>query len=53
MTIKQDIEQLERIKVLRVLGVPISDIRELKDGKLNLEPLWKTVSNCCMRKSRT
>lgn len=32
-----DIEQLERIKVLRVLGVPISDIRELKDGKATLD----------------
>ena len=41
MTIKQDIEQLERIKVLRVLGVPISDIRDLKDGKLNLDAVME------------
>lgn len=38
---QQDIEQLERIKVLRVLGVPISDIRELKDGKLNLDAVME------------
>lgn len=34
---EEDIEQLERIKVLRVLGVPISDIRALKDGKATLD----------------
>lgn len=34
---QQDVEQLERVKVLRVLGVPISDIRQLKDGKATLE----------------
>lgn len=38
---QQDIEQLERIKVLRVHGVPISDIRDLKDGKLNLETVME------------
>lgn len=34
---EQDVAQLERIKVLRVLGVPISDIRELKDGRASLD----------------
>ncbi len=33
---QRDVEQLERIKVLRVLGVPISDIRQLKDGAVSL-----------------
>lgn len=33
----REVEQLERIKVLRVLGIPISDIRELQKGKLTLD----------------
>lgn len=33
----RDVEQLERIKVLRILGIPISDIRGLQKGELTLD----------------
>lgn len=33
----RDVEQLERIKVLRILGVPIFDIRELQKGNITLD----------------
>lgn len=38
---QQDVEQLERIKVLRILGVPISDIRKLKDGAATLNDVME------------
>lgn len=34
---ERDVEQLERVKVLRVLGVPICDIRELQKGTITLD----------------
>lgn len=34
---ERDVAQLERIKVLRILGIPISDIRELNEGSATLD----------------
>lgn len=34
---QKDVEQLERIKVLRILGIPISDIREFGAGQTTLD----------------
>lgn len=34
---ERDVEQLERIKILRLLGVPITDIKEIDAGIISLE----------------
>lgn len=36
-----DVKQLERIKVLRTLGIPISDIREMQNGSISLEEVME------------
>lgn len=38
---QEDVAQLERIKVLRILGVPISDIRRLGTGKTTLDQVME------------
>ena len=38
---EEDVKQLERIKVLRTLGVPISDIRDLQNGTHSLEEVME------------
>ena len=38
---EDDMKQLERIKVLRTLGVPISDIRDLQSGKYALDEVME------------
>lgn len=38
---EEDVKQLERIKVLRTLGVPISDIRDLQNGSLSLDEVME------------
>lgn len=38
---EKDVEQLNRIKVLRLLGVPIADIKELNAGSMTLEDAMK------------
>lgn len=38
---QKDAELLERIKVLRILGIPVSDIRILNTGKITLNEVIK------------
>lgn len=49
---EKDVAQLERIKVLRILGVPISDIRELHEGNTSLDTVMAQRLNALQEEEK-
>lgn len=49
---EKDVEQLERIKVLRILGIPISDIRELNEGSTTLDSVMAQRLNALQEEKK-